>query len=352
VGEGAGSISITVTRSGNTSADATVNYATSDTAGLAGCNVISNQASERCDYETTAGTLRFAAGETSKNFIIPIIDDAIVENSETFTVTLSGVAGATLGSPSTASVTIIDNDSGPATQNPIDGAQFFVTQQYLDFLGRLPDAGGLANWLATINGCPNGGFGENDNPGCDRVHVSAGFFLSPEFQGRGYWAYKFYEVGLDRRPSYAEFIPDMARVGGAQSPQSEILSKAAYTDDFAQRTEFKNRYDNLSNSAYVNALEQNAGVTLSNKTALIAALDDGSETRAQVLRDIVESAAVDNQFFIRAFVAMQYFGYLRRDPDATGYNNWVTTLNADPSNYRHMIFGFLFSPEYRSRFGP
>jgi hypothetical protein len=49
---------------------------------------------------------------------------------------------------------------------------------------------------------------------------------------------------------------------------------------------------------------------------------------------------------------MQYFGYLRRDPDTIGYNNWVTTLTNDPSNYRHMIFGFLYSNEYRGRFGP
>ena len=84
----------------------------------------------------------------------------------------------------------MDNDTSPAaTQNPIDGVQFFVTQQYIDFLGRLPDQTGLANWMATLNGCPNGGFGEFANPGCDRVHVSAGFFQSAEFQGRGYWAY-------------------------------------------------------------------------------------------------------------------------------------------------------------------
>ena len=51
-------------------------------------------------------------------------------------------------------------------------------------------------------------------------------------------------------------------------------------------------------------------------------------------------------------VAMQYFGYLRRDPDTIGYNNWVTTLTADPSNFRHMLFGFIYSAEYRQRFGP
>jgi hypothetical protein len=112
------------------------------------------------------------------------------------------------------------------------------------------------------------------------------------------------------------------------------------------------RYNGLSNSAYVNALEQNAEVTVINKASLIASLDSGQMTRGQVLRNIVGSTAVDNRFFFRAFVAMQYFGYLRRDPDTIGYNNWVTTLTNDPSNYRHMIFGFLYSNEYRGRFGP
>ena len=85
---------------------------------------------------------------------------------------------------------------------------------------------------------------------------------------------------------------------------------------------------------------------------MIDALEGGKTTRALVLRDIVESPAVANQFFNRAFVAMQYFGYLRLDPDTTGYNNWVTTLTNNPSDYRHMIFEFIYSSEYRSRFGP
>jgi hypothetical protein len=203
-----------------------------------------------------------------------------------------------------------------------------------------------------LKACPNGGFGENDNPSCDRVHVSAGFFFSDEFRGRGYWAYRFYEVAFDRRPLYAEFVPDMAQVGGAQSPASEALSKTAYTDAFVQRSEFTSRYNGLSNTAYVNALEQNAEITLANKADLIAALQGNQKTRGQVLREIVELKAVEDQFFIRAFVAMQYFGYLRRDPDTIGYNNWVTTLTNDPSNFRHMIFGFIFSTEYRGRFGP
>jgi len=144
----------------------------------------------------------------------------------------------------------------------------------------------------------------------------------------------------------------MAIVGGPQSPESEVLSKQAYTDAWLQRPEFKSRYDNLSNTAYVNALESNAEVTVTNKQALIDALNGGQMNRGQVLRNIVESQAVADRFFNRAFVSMQYFGYLRRDPDTVGFQNWVNTLNADPSNFRHMIFGFLFSTEYRQRFGP
>jgi hypothetical protein len=352
VQEEAGFATVSITRLGDTSRVATVQFATADTAGLQSCTVANAKASERCDYATTVGRFQFEIGETTKTFFIPIVNDALVEGNETLTVNISAAVEATLAAPSTATITIVDNDTVPASQNPVDGVTFFVTQQYIDFLGRLPDTIGLANWTDTLGHCPNGGFGEFDNPTCDRVHVSAGFFLSEEFRGRGYFAYKFYEVGFDRRPTYAEFVPDMAQVGGPQSPESEVLSKAVYTDAFVQRPEFKNRYDALSNSAYVDALETNADVVLTDKAALVAALNGNQKTRAQVLREIVELPSVTDKFFIRAFVAMQYFGYLRRDPDTIGYDNWVNTLTADPSNFRHMIFGFIFSDEYRRRFGP
>ena len=232
----------------------------------------------------------------------------------------------------------------------IDDIDFFVQQQYIDFLGRMPDSGGFANWVATLSGCPQGGFGENLNPGCDRVHVSAGFYQSIEFQGRGYFAYRFYDAALGRRPLYTEFIPDMQKVGGAQSPAQEEASKVQYVNDFVLRPEFKAIYDGTTNQGYVDKLEQTAGVALSNKSDLVNALNGGTQTRAQVLRTVMESAVVFNKFFNRGFVTMQYFGYLRRDPDTIGFANWVNTLDADPSNFRHMIFGFIFSTEYRNRF--
>ena len=232
----------------------------------------------------------------------------------------------------------------------IDDIDLFVQQQYIDFLGRMPDSQGFANWNQTLNNCPNGGFGEFDNPGCDRVHVSAGFYQSLEFQGRGYWAYRWYDAALGRRPLYTEFIPDMVKVGGSLSPQQETDAKNQYMNDFVLRQEFKNLYDALSNSAYVDKLEQTSGVTVSNKATLVAALNGGTQTRAQVARAVIESQPVFDKFFNRGFVSMQYFGYLRRDPDTIGFKNWVDTLDADPSNFRHMIFGFIYSTEYRNRF--
>jgi len=146
VDEAAALATVTVTRVGDISRAATAQFATTDSAGLQSCTVANGKASERCDYGTAVGTLRFAINETAKTFTIPIVNDALVEGDETFTVNLSAPSGALLGATTTATITITDNDSSPATQNPVDGVAFFVTQQYIDFLGRLPDAVGFANW--------------------------------------------------------------------------------------------------------------------------------------------------------------------------------------------------------------
>ena len=243
--------------------------------------------------------------------------------------------------------------------NPIDCVEAFARQQYLDFFGREPDTIGFQNWVNTVANCGNGGYGEFDNPQCDRVHLSASFVQSNEFQGRGYWLLRFGYVGLNRsigsvRSSlnYGEFIPALQQIGGQNSPAQEEAAKVVYTNAFVQRPDFQALFPNsMSNSQYVNALESNAGVTLSNKVQLLSALDGGTMTRAEVLRNIVESQVVFDKYIIPSFVDMEYKGYLRRDPDTIGYQNWVNTLAGNPSDYRHMVFGFIYSAEYRGRFG-
>ena len=169
-------------RVGDTSFAGTVNYATSDTSGANNCESVTHVASSRCDYITTLGTLRFAADETSKSIAIPIINDVFAEGSEDFAITLSNPSGGSLGSPSSATLTITDDDTVNGTANPIDVASFFVRQHYLDFLNREPDSAGLAFWTNQITEC-------NSDAACieiRRINVSAAFFLSIEFQETGY----------------------------------------------------------------------------------------------------------------------------------------------------------------------
>ncbi len=342
VSEGSPRVDITLSRSGDTTRSAAVSFATSDGAGLNNCDMVNGIASPRCDYTNTSGTVQFAAGDTSKSFSVAIVDDSYAEGNETFTVSLSGAADATLGTQSAATVTIIDNDSTNGV-NPIDSTDFFVRQQYIDFLGREPDPDGFTGWTSTINNCTG------DTTQCDRTHVSQLFFQSEEFQSRGYFVYRFYPVAFGRKPDYAEFIPDLARVSGFLTDAQLEAAKVRFIADFMARPAFANTYNGLSDQQYVVMLTDTAGVTLPNRGSLIDGLALGTLTRAAVLRKIVESPEVSTKYNHQAFAVMEYFGYLRRQPDAF-YLDWILAL--DQSNDpRGMVSGFVSSAEYRQRFG-
>ena len=90
-----------------------------------------------------------------------------------------------------------------------DDNDYFVFQQYIDFLGRMPDTGGFNDWLNVLNTCTNQGKLGAD-PACDRVHVSSGFFRSTEFGERGYWIYRFYHGVLGNRPTQPTLSPIFA----------------------------------------------------------------------------------------------------------------------------------------------
>jgi cytochrome c peroxidase len=239
----------------------------------------------------------------------------------------------------------IFGDAASIGPNPIDDTPTFVTQHYRDFLNRAPDPPGLAGWTSTINGCAG------DTTQCDRVHVSEAFFKSEEFQQRGYFIYRFYSASFGRKPDYAEFVPDLARVSGFLDSNQLEAAKVALIADFMSRSAFVTKYNSLNNQQFVDMLLSTAGVSVANKQALIDGLNAGTLTRAVVLRQIAESTEVYQRFYNQAFVVMQYFGYLRRDPDAL-YLNWIQVLDANPADSRHMVTGFVNSAEYRQRFGP
>ena len=525
IGEGSGHIDVTVTRTGDVSGTATVNFNTFDESQP-------GHASQKSDYEIALGTLSFAAGETSKTFRLLLVNDTFDETNEVIEVQLSNPTGAGLGlgSPNTAEITILDNDTGAPTSNVIDDASFFVRQHYLDFLNREPDEAGLAFWTGEITSC-------GAVPACienKRVNVSAAFFLSIEFQRTGYLAYLTHRAAFGATAPgspvpvyYGNFMRDTQALQKGfifgQPGADAVLetNKVAYFNEFVTRPEFVSKYPStLTNEQYVDNLLASAGLSpsqvrlfvvnltndqepgtviptlttgaprpvssgtarfqfneaqtaltftatitnidvtgsqtsdtndnlvaahihagpavapgvngpvvwgffgapfndnnpndqvffpnpgvggtfsgkwdapegngttlaaqLSNlregrayinfhtrqftggeirgnlpaatalRDSLVAGLNGATLTRAQVLRLVAESEEINTREFNAAFVAMQYFGYLRRDPDTAGFNFWLNKLNAFNGNFQNaeMVKAFINSLEYRQRFGP
>ena len=528
IGEGTGHIDVSVTRAGDASGTATVNVNTFDESQP-------GHASQKSDYEIALSQLTFNPGETSKTLRILIVNDNFVEGNETINLALSNPTGAGvgLGSPNQAAVKIIDNDVVAPTTNPVDDAQFFVRQHYLDFLNREPDLSGFNFWTNQITSC-----GSDANCiAAKRVNVSAAFFLSIEFQNTGVEAYLANKAAFGNVATafggpavpilYGRFEQDVQAlqkdfVFGAVGADAQLeANKTAYFNNFVTRPEFIDKFGTMTNAQYVDSLLASAGIdppnqrlfvasltnsqevppttptlstggarpasfgtakfqfnaaqtamtftaTINNidttgsqttdtndnlanahihasptvvpgvngpvvwgffgapfndnnpndaiatpfssgiggtfsgkwdapegngttlaaqltnlrtghayinfhttqfgggeirgnfpaetafRDALVAGLNGSTETRATVLRKIAESEEFANNEFTRAFVLMEYFGYLRRDPDVSGYNFWLNKLNAANGNFvtSDMVKAFLVSLEYRQRFGP
>ena len=89
-------------------------------------------------------------------------------------------------------------------------------------------------------------------------------------------------------------------------------------------------------------------------------LSSNTKSLAEVLRAVAEDADLSSAESNRAFVLMQFFGYLRRNPndapdtDYTGYDFWLTKLNQFNGNFQNadMVKAFINSSEYRQRYGP
>jgi len=381
-------VDLLVTRTGDTSAAAKVNYATNNAT-----------ATDRSDYEATLGTLQFAGGETSKTVTVFIVDDAFAELPETFNVTLSNPIACTLGAPAAVTVTINSDDLVNGANPVKDGSfnnDFFVRQHYLDFLNREPDSGGLNFWKGQLNECESlplpGGF--TDAQQCReirRINVSAAFFLSIEFQQTGYLVERLYKVAYGDFLGTStlggnhtlfvpivrlnEFLSDTQAMGkgvviGAPGADQLLESnKQAVIADFVQRSRFTTQYPaGMTSAAFVNALNANASnggtqvLSPSERNQLINELDSQIKTRAQVLRAVAEDSDLFAAEKNRAFVLTQFIGYLRRNPndspevglDYTGYDFWLGKLNQFNGNFvnAEMVKAFLVSGEYQGRFGP
>jgi hypothetical protein len=262
----------------------------------------------------------------------------------------------------------------PGTNTPItiNDADFYVTQQYVDFLSRFPDQNGFNFWQNEITSCAA-------NAQCvevKRVNVSAAFFLSIEFQETGYLVYKIYEAGfgnLAGKPvpvRREDFMPDTRTIGNGvivgQGDWQTTLNnnKNSFTLAFVQRPAFQAAFPStMTAQQFVDKLDLNAGTILTttekaNLVAVLGATPNDATKRASVLRSVAENANLSQRDFNKAFVLMQYFGYLRRNPDDApdkdfaGYNFWLTKLNQFNGNFEQaeMVRAFIESGEYLNRF--
>ncbi|MDQ3745956.1 MAG: M12 family metallo-peptidase [Acidobacteriota bacterium] len=378
---GTGFLLIPINRNGTTGGDlggtATIDYATSD-----------GTASRHGDYEQTGGTIVFAPGQQVANISVVVPDDRFAEGPETFNITLSNPVGTTIDPTlKTTTVTISDNDTttgpSPVRWDSNFNNGFFVRQQYLDFLARDPDQIGFNFWVNDLNSC-----GTSDP--CAQVHrinVSAAFFLSIEFQETGYLVERVYKVAfgdVDANSNFPSphtikvpavrlesFLPDSQRIAqgvivGVGNWQQQLEdNKNGFAKEFVMRPAFISAYPlTMTPAQFVDKLNQNAGSVLTQpeRDALIAQLASSADMaagRGAVLRSIAENPVLNAQEKNRAFVLMQFFGYLRRNPndapdaDYTGYDFWLQKLNQFHGDFvqAEMVKAFITSIEYNNRFG-
>jgi hypothetical protein len=308
-----------------------------------------------------------------------ITDDAYAEGTETATLRLADVRGGSLGPLRAATLQINDNDLVDGSVNPIDDPANFVGEHYHDFLNRQSDPDGQAFWTRELTACGS----DQQCIEAKRVNVSAAFYLSIEFQQTGYLVERIYKASYGDAQSAStwnglhqlavpvirleEFLPDTQQIGEGVTVGKPGWEQAlennirAFTEDFAQRSRFTSAFPStLTPAEFVDQLNRNAGNPLSSaeRDQLVNDLSTGAKTRAQILRAVAEDPDLAQAEFNRAFVLMQFFGYLRRNPnnapdsDYTGYDFWLSKLNNFSGNFvnAEMVKAFINSAEYRERF--
>ena len=368
--------SVTIVRSGSVNGTSTVNY-----------SIDNGIATQRGDFTFAAGSLTFASGETSKSFPVLICEDGYAEGVEVATLRLNVTGGLGIGNQSTANLTINDNETVDNATNPIDNTATFVCQHYHDFLNRQADSTGQPFWENQIGICGNDAACIDDR----RQNVSAAFFLSIEFQQTGYFVFRHYRASFPESaqrpralPRYAEFLRDTQTIQrgivvGEGTWQTDLeTNRQTFARNWVQRADFIAQYpESMSRDAYVNQLFARSEVTPSTAEldAARAAYDSGSDApdrRARGLRAVVDSGSVYNMQYNPAFVLLQYFGYLRRNPDGapdnnfSGYDFWLAKMSqfslpgedvrddrvaAARVRRAEMVRSFIVSGEYRGRFG-
>jgi uncharacterized delta-60 repeat protein len=298
VAENAGSVALTVNMGTAAGVPVTVTYTTSDGTAVAGT-----------DYTGGTGTVTITPGQTSATITIAVRDDGVFSTPDkSFTVTLSNPTnGSSLGTPSTATVTLLERDGTPT--------QLFIAHAYLDILGRPVDSGGLATWTAFLNG------------GGTRQQVAAGLTNSQEYRQDVVQAlYMHYLNRAADAGGLATYTAFLAAGGTDEQVAAALAGSQEY---------FQNRAGG-NNNGFVSALYQdilNRSVDPSGLAGNLQLLANGT-SRTQIAFNLLTSTE-----YLTNLVSGFYLKYLRRPADSAGLSAFVTALQAAQGTVQTLIPG-------------
>ncbi|HET7113167.1 MAG TPA: carboxypeptidase-like regulatory domain-containing protein, partial [Pyrinomonadaceae bacterium] len=268
-----------------------------------------------------------------------------------YTIRLQSNSGETAFVP--GAITIDPAVASP-NANPVDDSRFFVSQQVTDMTGRAADSAAIEKLTTQLLQCGT----KADCLRAARLDISINL-LGSELPSTALCLNGLYSSSLGRRPKLTEFESDRALLMSDTEDQEH--ARLALAAAFVQRQEFKRKYPTTMKPAeFVDAIlatvVQTSSVDLSaDKDALISLLDDQNAGRAAVLNKLATRAEIVDAQYNQTLVMFQYFAFLKRDPDETGFAYWLAVVKNKPlrdsSAARSLVCSFLNSEEYQSRFG-
>jgi Tol biopolymer transport system component len=235
--ENSGSILITVTRTGGSDGGVSVAYATHDGTAVAGTQ-----------YTAVAGTLGFAAGQTSASFTVPLLHNPAVTDDTTLTLILTNAGGgAALGSPATAVLTINDDDLPPWGPSPPPASLItaakgfahsrehytqFVVNAYQQYLKRTPDNQGLNFWVSNMLA------GVYTDEQLESFFIGSQEYIANHGGTGQAWVTGMYQDLLGRTPGAAEVQGWVNALNNGTPPAAVALGFAASPERESQRVRF------------------------------------------------------------------------------------------------------------------
>lgn len=209
----------------------------------------------------------------------------------------------------------------------------FARQQYLDFLGRQGDDGGLRFWEDALNSGAR-----------QRTDLVELFLDSPEFGGTVAPVNRLYSAYFNRAPDRGGlfFWVDWIRSG---------RNLGQVSDEFARSDEFIATYGSLTDADFIDLVYTNVlgrSADAAGRAFWIDRLASGL-TRGQLMVGFSESPEYIEQTRSAVLVESLYQGLLQRSPDPQGFDYWTGVADTG-APVTSLIAGMLSSDEYFDRF--